>query len=114
MSDTVTSQQKTGYSLTKTVLTVKGILNNDEHSLSRFSEKYLDVPLLVNVGLVELVEHPVKSCDLSRLIGNDREVYGRLAGSGKVVDVLDPTSVRLGVVGRQTDELTRRVSSIQS
>jgi hypothetical protein len=60
--------------------------------------------LLVNISLVEVVEHAVEGRDLSALVGDDREV--ELGSLGvQVVNVLDPAGVRVDVIGRETDQL---------
>ena len=60
--------------------------------------------LLVNVCLVEVVEHPVEHRDLAALVPYDGKVEGGCRG-GKGVDVLDPAGVRGDIVCGQSDEL---------
>lgn len=61
-------------------------------------------PLLVHVGLVEVVEHAVKRRHLAVRIGNDGEVDVGRPGN-EVVNVLDPAGVGRDVVGGESDEL---------
>lgn len=56
----------------------------------------------IHVGRVLTVQHVVQQSDLSVLVTNDGEVQG---GVANVVDVLDPFSVAVDGVGRQTDQL---------
>lgn len=57
---------------------------------------------LVDVGLVEVVEHTVGGSDASVLVTDDGEVE---LSTGEVVNVLDPAVVRVDVVGGKTDQL---------
>jgi len=59
--------------------------------------------LLVYVGLVESVKHTVQLGDGTVLVGDDRKV--ELGSVGERVDILDPSSVRVDVVGGKTDQL---------
>jgi hypothetical protein len=56
----------------------------------------------VDVGGVLVVEHVIGVCDLAVLVTDDGE--GELA-AGDLVDVPDPSSVRLDGVGRESDQL---------
>jgi len=60
--------------------------------------------LLVDIGLVEVVEHAIESGDFSAFIGDDWEIE---AGSVGVqgVNVLDPAGVRVDIVGGKADQL---------
>jgi len=63
-------------------------------------------PLRVTVSSILLVQHVVKSGDLSVLIRDDRELdVGRADLGTEFVDVLDPFVVILKTVGRDTDDL---------
>ena len=58
--------------------------------------------LAVDVGRVLVVEHVVEIGHFALLVANDGELELRPAD---LVDVLDPSAVRLDGVGRQTDQL---------
>jgi hypothetical protein len=53
--------------------------------------------LLVNVGFVEVIKHSVKGRNISVLVADDGEFK---VSTFKVVDILDPSVVRVDVVGR--------------
>lgn len=55
-----------------------------------------------NLKRTLVVKHVIEICDLPVLISNDGE--GQLAPS-HFIDILDPPSVRLDSVGRETNEL---------
>lgn len=61
-------------------------------------------PLLVDVGLVELVEHAVQRRHVPVLVPDDGEIEIR-AGGGEGVDVFYPVVVGSNVVGGEADEL---------
>jgi hypothetical protein len=53
--------------------------------------------LLVNVGFVEVIKHSIKGRNISVLVTDNGEFK---VSTFKVVDILDPSVVRIDVVGR--------------
>jgi len=64
----------------------------------------------VNVGGILVVKHVIEVCDFAFLVTNDRE---RELGARDLIDILDPSSVRLDGVGGQTDQLDATLGELR-
>lgn len=58
--------------------------------------------LVVDIGGVLVVDHVVQVSNLSLRVGDNGELQG---GASDLINVLDPSLVRLGAIGRQANEL---------
>jgi len=64
----------------------------------------------VNVGGILVVKHVIGICDLAVLVADDGEVQ---RAAGNLIDILDPSSVRLDGVGGQADQLDAALGELR-
>jgi len=64
----------------------------------------------VDVGGILVIKHVIGICNLTFLVTDDGESE---LGARNLIDVLDPSSVRLNGVGRQTDQLNATLGELR-
>jgi hypothetical protein len=66
------------------------------------SQAYLVLAGQSGIGCEATDSHVVEVCNFALFVTNDREVQ---VAAGDLIDILDPSSMRLNGVGRQADQL---------